>query len=215
MQYLFTAKSDDFILDENRVYPEKIICNSYAEISNVIESSNEYSIILDETSAQIYAGEKQYSFKTTNDLMVFIQMKHIFLFQFNFVLFKKTVKRVRCILEIIQIVCAKREKQYSFKTTNDLMGEGINTDDFAKVLKGVFSNTQNKVITFGCKQILHIPSLLFVPYQTKLTKEAFQCLHTDEAYFPFPDIKTKFLRFAEKSLILILPRSLARFYIIS
>ena len=101
--------------DENRVYPEKIICNSYAEISNVIESSNEYSIILDETSAQIYAGEKQ----------------------------------------------------YSFKTTNDLMGEGINTDDFAKVLKGVFSNTQNKVITFGCKQILHILKLFNVDFGCK------------------------------------------------
>ncbi len=42
-------------------YPEKIYCRSFAEIEGTIAQNSEFTVILEQNSAEIYAGEKEFS----------------------------------------------------------------------------------------------------------------------------------------------------------
>ena len=50
-------------------YPEKIICKSFEEIYSVLEENNEFSVILNDGSAGIYVGGKEYSIVVSTDLL--------------------------------------------------------------------------------------------------------------------------------------------------
>lgn len=50
-------------------YPEKIVCNSFEEIREDIENNFEFGVVLEEDSAEICVGKKQYSLTVNQTLM--------------------------------------------------------------------------------------------------------------------------------------------------
>lgn len=57
------------------------------------------------------------------------------------------------------------KKQYNITIPADLINEGVSADDFKRILKDVFSNENNRVITFGCKEVRHILKNLGVEFK--------------------------------------------------
>ncbi|MDE7305784.1 MAG: DNA polymerase I, partial [Clostridia bacterium] len=85
-------------------YPEKVVCKSYDEAVKFFNGCKEFSVALEQNSAEIYAYGKQISLKLPDGLI-----------------------------------------------TDD----GINYDDYISVLRFIFENSDNRVITFACKDLMH------------------------------------------------------------
>lgn len=50
-------------------YPDKVVCASYLEVSEILRSNDYFSVVLDRDGAQIYTGGKQYSFILAKNLI--------------------------------------------------------------------------------------------------------------------------------------------------
>lgn len=97
-------------------YPEKLNCKFFEEIRPVLEKNTEFSVILNDGSAEIYVGGKEYSLVVSADL---------------------------------------------------LAQDNISVDDFNNVLKEVFSNPENKVISYDCKRQMHYLHELGIEFACK------------------------------------------------
>lgn len=51
------------------VYPEKVVCTSYIEVSEVLRSNRLFAVVLESDGVQIYTGGKQYSFTVAKNLI--------------------------------------------------------------------------------------------------------------------------------------------------
>ena len=57
------------------------------------------------------------------------------------------------------------ETEAILEISDNLLNEGITSDDFIKVLKSLFSNKLNKVIMFNCKSAMHLLKKLGVEFE--------------------------------------------------
>ena len=96
---------DDIACGESKVvaYPEKILCTSYEQIENVLASTNNFSVILEQNFIEIYVAGKEY----TVNLQVSLQ------------------------------------------------DDALNAEDYTRVLKAIFSDCKNTVLTYDFKSVMH------------------------------------------------------------
>ena len=47
-------------------------------------------------------------------------------------------------------------KQYSVKVNRNLLDNGVSDEEYSEILRSLFSDGKNKVITFGCKSVMHV-----------------------------------------------------------
>ncbi len=84
-------------------YPEKIVCGSYEDISQILTQNREFAVVLEPNSIEIYVAGKQ----------------------------------------------------YSAKLQENLQDIALSFDDYNAILKALFSNPQNKILTYDFKAVLH------------------------------------------------------------
>lgn len=90
--------------EQNIEYPEKIECNSFAEIEHIFAQNNQFSVVLERNSVEIYIEGKQFSAKMQ-------------------------------------------------ETLEDV---AVSFEEYVAILKAIFANPKNKVLTYDFKAILHL-----------------------------------------------------------
>lgn len=97
-------EKDEYIEEERRAYPEKVSCESSAEIISVINNNTLFGVVLEGNSLEIYVDGTE----------------------------------------------------YSVQTKRDLLDKGVDDEEYIEILRSLFSNKNNKIITFGCKTVMHV-----------------------------------------------------------
>ncbi|MDE5722098.1 MAG: DNA polymerase I [Clostridia bacterium] len=72
-------------------------------------------------------------------------------------------------------------KLYNFRIAENLIDEGISTDGLTGVLNLVFANTNNRVVVFGCKPLMHLLKSLGIDFKCSfddVSLEKYLCDYT-------------------------------------
>lgn len=94
------------IVNEQKIveYPEIIKCSSYAEIEHILSKNNQFTVVLEQNSVEIYVDGKQ----------------------------------------------------YSAKLQQNLQDTAVSYEDYNAILKAIFANEKNRIVTFDFKSVLHM-----------------------------------------------------------